>query len=78
MRRRPLEEPPRSFLATDHLTNCASSSRTYNYVKNRLAPAQASSGVGIGTSHSFELHIDTENGRWAASDQGQDLATSGR
>ena len=39
--------PPRSFLATGHLTNCASPLRTYNYVKNRLAPAQASSGVGI-------------------------------
>ncbi len=50
---------PRLFPVTGHLTSCAGSSRTCNYVKNPLAPAQASSGVGIGTSHSFELHIDT-------------------
>ncbi len=40
-------------------------------MKNRPAPTQGSPGVGIGTSHSLELHIDTESGRWGKSEVGR-------
>jgi transposase len=63
------------FPVTGHLTNYASSSRTCNYVKNRLAPRQCSPGVGIGTSHSLELHIETASSHpepmWQAAGFGQ-------
>ncbi len=73
---KPLDQPPRSFPATGHLTNCGSSSRTCNYVKNWPAPMQGSPGVGIRTSHSLELHIDTDSGHSAGSGQGQDSTQS--
>jgi len=50
------------FPGTGHLTNCGSSSRTCDYVKIWPAPAPASSGVAIGTSHSLDLHIDAHCG----------------
>ncbi len=49
---------------TDRSTNWCTCLEPTNYVKQRLTNAPGIAGGAARTSHSLELHIDTDSGRW--------------